>query len=34
MRMKMRSRWGWAALVATLGAAFFAGNVLATRPWA
>ena len=28
----MRARWGWAALVATVGAAFFAGNVLATPP--
>jgi len=28
----MRSRWGWAALVATVGTAFFAGNVLATPP--
>ena len=28
----MRARWGWAGLVATVGAAFFAGNVLATPP--
>ena len=28
----MRSRWGWAALVATVGAAFCAGNVMATPP--
>ncbi len=28
----MRARWGWAALLATVGAAFFAGNVLATPP--
>jgi hypothetical protein len=26
----MRSRWGWAALLAAVGAAFCAGNVLAT----